>query len=204
MENAYCSVSQLESYLMTDISSSFEPFVERYIEAASRFIDNYTNREFGQKSESRYFIIKNPREILFDDIYAISSIEIYNYDESVVSRTLESSEYNLYPLNNDRGIVSKNRLVIKSGFPGLITNRKVKITGNWGVSSSASGETPRDIEFACVVLSAEAVRMGRDGGLSSSESLGDYSVSFEKVLETDTKLVNVKEVLNRYKIMEVF
>ena len=204
MENAYCSVAQLESYLMTDISKSFEPFVERYIEAASRFIDNYTNREFGQKSESRYFYTNKARELQFDDAYSISSIELYKSDESAVERTVAADEYNLYPLNNERGIYSKNKLVMKTNKVGLIVGRKVKITANFGVSASASGDTPRDIEFACVALAAEAVRMGRDGGLPASESLGDYSVSFEKVLDTDTRLVNVKEILNRYKILEVF
>jgi len=205
MTNPYCSVSQVESYLLTDISASFETFVERYIEAASRFIDNYTQREFGGfASETRYFFIDNPREINFDPAYSISSIVMYDYTNTDVQRTLATTEYDLFPLNNTEPTGnSKYMLRIKPNSVGLISGRKVGITANWGISSDGSGTVPKDIEMACIILTAETVRQGRDGGMPSSESLGEYSVNFQKILETDLKLVNVREILNRYKLITV-
>jgi hypothetical protein len=204
MTNPYCSVSQVESYLLTDISVSFEPFVERYIEAASRFIDNYTQKQFGGTSETRYYFSNDPRELCFDDVYVISSIQMYDYTGSSVQRTISSDEYDLFPLNNtEPNGFSKYMLRMKPNKVGLVMGRKIAITGNFGISSDASGSVPKDIETACVILVAETVRQGRDGGLPSSESLGEYSVNFQKILETDLKIVNVRAILDKYKILTV-
>lgn len=203
MINNYCTVAQLESYLMTDISSSFEPYVERYIESASRFIDNYTGNNFSATPETRYFISDEPRELYIDNVSIITKVELYNYSSETVERTVASTEYDLYPLNPSNGNYSKNKIVMKPNKTGLIVGRKVAVTGNFGTVANLAGDVPRDIEYACIALAAEAVRQGRDGGIPGSESLGEYNVSFQKILETDIKMVNIKEILDRYKIITV-
>lgn len=204
MQN-YTSKAKLEQYLMTDIASSMDTYVDYWIEAAENFINNYTGRKHGFKESAsasvKYFDGNGKREIIIDDFTEIDSLVILELDGDDVEWTLtegQEDDYIIYPYDDTPKY--KLMLTISSQVGAWYKgNKRIKVTAKWGYSATV----PKDIELVATILVADIIKQGRDGGVPVDETLGDYKTSFERFNNNALKLSNIKKILDRYKILEL-
>lgn len=194
---AYTSKEQIQNFLTIEINSSFDEQISSWISAVEKYIDKYTGRTFEESvEETRYFDGNGKREIDIDEFLSLSSVDITEISSDDVEISLiegKGNDFVTFPYNQIR----KFRLIltpessIASWYSGL---RRLKVSGKWGNSESV----PDDIQLAATLLVASIVERGLNGGKVSSESLGDYSVSFSD-MENSSNVLNAKNILKNYK-----
>ena len=194
---AYTDEKKVENYLGTELPSSLSQQILSWVTAVTEWIDNYTGFSFeNSASSTRYFDGSGSRELLVDKYHTLESIVTLDVDgdEDV---TIDSSGLVQYPLNT----TPKDRLYLESSasiarFPSH--RNAVKITATWGYSTTP----PEEIILAATRLLAHLLQKRLSGGKVSQESLGDYSVSFEKIDEA-AELLGVKNILDQYRNLEI-
>jgi len=200
MSLKYTTRSKVEQYLKADLSAVSSE-VENWIIAASSIIDAYVGYSFTSASSDKYYDYPK-REILFTDRFTGSpTVTIYNYDGSVFKTLTEGigKDYVIQPYNDGYA----DRIVFLSNpyyLDGLldpdeqqIGERRVKITANWGYGATV----PEDVVLACTMIVADIAEKRIKGGTPSSESLGDYSITY-KSIEGGGYFAGVKAILDHY------
>lgn len=191
----YTDKGQVENYLLIDIDNSFDTQIASWIASVDSYIDKYVGRSFGVVTEDRYFDVDCRRDdLLIDEFQSINTVQTLQRDGVSVDLTLvENTDYLTYPYNS----LPKWQIKLLRGkqisfFPE--GSKRVKINAVWG-----SGATvPDDVQLAATILLSGIIEKGLKGGQISSESLGDYTVSFSS-METLSDIMNVKSILDHYK-----
>jgi len=175
--------SKVENFLNTSIS---EDLVDK-IAWVTKFIENYTEKDFeAGVAESRYYDGDGTDTLLIDDVTSVSQVDIIDAQAvDDVEYTLDQTDdYWLYPLNKttfDR--IKLNSTGSRGIFP--IGHHRVKVTGVFAFSATV----PADIEWVATSMVAELYKMHDDSTrVISSETLGEYSVTFEKLTEKPSYL----------------
>lgn len=197
----YTNKSKISNYLMIDINASFDSQINNWISGIEAYINNYCGCEFETESASNKLYDGNgTREILIDELLTLTKIEILDEDGNV-DYTLDNDDYYwLYPAND----TPKKRIVINSANAPIgwfsKGNQNVKITGNFGYSSSV----PTDIELIATKLVAGIIgEKNLDiAGEIKSEKLGEYAVSMQDISKMANHL-EIIEVMNKYRKIEV-
>jgi hypothetical protein len=142
--NGYCSLAEFKSFArITSTDATDDGVIEDMIEAASRYIDDLTGRQFYASTETRLFSIPrgdNYRELWFDkDLLTISTLT--NGDAVVIA----STQYNLLPRNETPKFalrLKESSSVAWEDDSSGNTEFVISVAGTWGYSSSA----PDDIK----------------------------------------------------------
>lgn len=198
---AYTTKAKIENYLMIDISTAFDSQITDWISAAEEYINKYVGQKFGPTSETRYYDGSGTTELIIDTFTGSLTIEILELTGTDVEFTLTegmNSDYLIYPFND----TDKFKLIMSTNsqigyWPRGV--RRIKITGNFGVGSAV----PKDIELVATKLVADVIKQGLKGGVISSESLGDYSVTFDNTFDENSLGLEVKQILDKYKIYKL-
>lgn len=172
----YCTVPNIENYILKSIGSAFEPQVEEWMEAVEEYIDNETGRNFvaDTTANAKFFDGDNSRSILIDDAVEITEIKIGDNAALVADSDplLADGEFLLYPANK----LPITKIVLRGGIFPAAPLRCVKITGKWGYSVAA----PALIKLAATVLTAGILNYSLNGtGKIQSKTIGRYSVSYK-------------------------
>jgi hypothetical protein len=178
----YTTKENVEQYLNTTISIN----IDLFILSAEQYIDTYTGKNFKEGDEkTRYYDGNNKRELIIDDATEITSLYI---DDELMT---EGDDYLTYPYNKTPiyKLIGENRV-----FPEDYKN--IKVTGKFGYECP-----PDEIKMVATILTAGLYQATRGGGEISSEKIGDYSVSYTNGQKTDFE--NVKEILNKYRIIVI-
>jgi hypothetical protein len=139
----YITVEDLKEH-MGDIShSAKDEWMEVCIEAASRSIDHFTQRQFTTlvTAESRVFHAHRYDKIRVDDFYSTNSFVLATDpgDSGTFGTTWGTNDYELYPLNGRRGGLTvpynEIRAVRAYTFPTCTRRATVRVTAKWGFSS---------------------------------------------------------------------
>ena len=159
----YCTLQELKSYLrITD--NADDVFLALWITAASRSVDDFCGRQFGQVAapESRtYPAVYDRHEALWvteiDDLMDVTGLSIADSAATVIT------DYTLRPLN----AVAKGRPYerITTGVPGPMT-----ISGLWGWTPGSAGPT---VAKAGLLLQAARLTARRDSPFGISGSPGE-------------------------------
>ena len=190
--------AKIENYLMTNINDNFNTQITEWIDSVTKYIENYTGRVFEADTDTtKYYDGKEQEELLIDDTYAVTSVQILD-DSGDVEKTLEEglgNDYVLYPANTTQ----KNSIKLLSTacyavFPK--GNQNIKIVAKFGMASTV----PADIELVATKLVSAIIQKGLRGGEIKAEKLGDYSVSF---IEEQAEEMGVKSILDAYIIYEI-
>lgn len=197
---SYTDETKVENYLTIDIDNSFSSQVALWADAVDLYINKYVGRNFNDSgSETRFYDGNGTRELDIDDFISLTAVETLELTSDDVAHSLsegKENDYIIFPYNeNPKYRLILTRTASVQRWP--LTERRVKITGNFGVSS-----VPEDIVLAATILLAGIVEKGLKGGTILSEDLGDYSVTFKNV-DDISSVMGVKEILNRYKIYEL-
>ena len=196
----YIEKSAIENYLLVDIDGSMDVQINAWITAAQNYVEIYTGRKFeATDEETRYYDGAGGRTFYLDDIVSITSVQTLDLDGSTVDQTLvEDTDYFAYPLNDTPKHILK--LAPEGSNIGKWPKgkKRIKVTGDFGYNSTV----PEDIKLAVTQLVSAIVNVGRQGseGGISSESLGDYSVTFGSLDELAIKL-GIKPILDSYKLL---
>ena len=189
----YTNKSKIEKFLMIDIDDNLNTQIAEWIASVTKYIENYTGRVFEATVDStKYYDGNRQKELMIDDTYEITSIQILD-DSGDVDKTLEEglgNDYVAYPANTTQKnsiklLVTGCYLIFPRG------NQNIKITAKFGMASTV----PSDIELIATKLVATIVQKGLKGGEIKSEKLGDYSVTF---IEEQAEEMGVKSILDTY------
>lgn len=189
----YIQKSEVEQYLGVQINSTVDSFLETLIKYAQELIELQTGRVFEAPDpdvdQVRYYNGNGGSQISVDDIRSITSVEIDNV-------TLEEDvDFVGYPLN---AMVNTKPFTSLELISGTFTKglKNLKITGKFGYSATA----PSLIKVACLKLVGGVIKENiGDNDLKeiSSESLGEYSVSF-RAMDKISNSVDFKTILSQF------
>lgn len=147
---ATVTVSQVSS-LATATDPSDDTVLERCINAASREIDNYTQRRFYTLEETRYYTPRDACTLFTDDLVSVTSLKTDEDGDRTYEVTWAVTDYDLMPFNAPVQSIPKPYTWIEIApegnnvFPvGLA--KSVEITGAFGYSAT----TPDPINRACI------------------------------------------------------
>ena len=201
----YASITQVKNYILRDITSAFEATVTEFIGMAGKYIDNICNRSFdvvGSTPATKYYDGNDSDSLEIDDLHSLTALTVFDVGFDVSSLAL-------YPANE----TPKTLIKIKSTYaPQSASSRQpvflfdrgeqnIAVTGIWGYGT----EVPKDITLACLKIVAAIIKenFGQgDANEITSESIGDYSVNYEKVSEIAGAL-QVDELLKPYRRAKV-
>jgi hypothetical protein len=197
----YTTKAKIENLLMTDINTAFDSQINDWISAAEEYINNYTGRTFGPTTTTKYFNGSGSNEQYIDSFTGSLTIQIIESNGTDVEYTLTEgveSDYITYPYND----TTKFKLIMTTSaqigyWPK--GDKRIKITGNFGTGSTV----PKSIELATTKMVADVIKPGLKGGVIASESLGDYSVTFDNIFDDTSLGLEIKQILNQYKIFEL-
>ena len=97
---AYTDKAKLQNYLMICIADGFLAQINAWIEAADRWIDNFTGTTFEKEdTTSKLYDGDGTNEILVDDFTSLTKIEILDREGDVDETLDSSSHWYLYPAN---------------------------------------------------------------------------------------------------------
>lgn len=178
LTNAYCTLAEVKAALAITDSIDDVP-LEAAIHAASRMIDDSTNRFFYKDGTSiapvyRYFTPINPFVLPVDDLYSITSISADENFDQTYTTTWSSSDFLVEPVNNPRRgwpytrIIAIGRYIFPISFP-----QSMRINGVWGWNA-----VPSEIQAATQIQATRIFsRRQSPFGIAGSPDLGTVRLS---------------------------
>jgi len=201
MAKKYTTIEEVENYIGYDIDASFVSQVESWIEYVSDYIDKMTGRTFIAEQETRYYEVKEERDITIDGSYGspreLVVDDIANTSKSGIVLKIDGNEissdcFNLYPANS----TPKIRIVLteESGLEFTVGEQNIEVQALFGYSETV----PAPIKFAATVLTAGIIQnnLSVEGELKSV-TLGRYSATFKDEKQIND-FENAKEILDLY------
>jgi hypothetical protein len=171
--NGYCTLNELKASLRIPVSDTIDDdLLELAVEAASRDIDQASERIFYSLSDTRIFIPRDSSNTAIDDLVSVTTIKTSTSADGAFDVTWTSSDYQLMPLNGVAGgMTVPYDLIYAVGdysFPQSGQEATVEVVGTWGFSS-----VPTAIKQATVLLSARIFkRNDSPGGVMGFGDLG--------------------------------
>lgn len=167
--NGYATLAQVKAALrITD--SVDDTLLEMNIEAASRAIDEYTNRNFYNAGTAvRYYAPSDSLNVDIDDLISLTSLQTMSDDEPNYDTTWGADDYQLEPLNGIADGIAQPynhiRAVGDYTFLTLGNEATIKVTGVWGWAT-----TPIQVTQATVIQASRIYkRLDSPLGIISGE-----------------------------------
>lgn len=187
----------------SSLTTAKENVLDRIIDSATEYIENYCGRRFKKTTYSNELYDGNDSGQILLKNYPIISSESFGLDirnSALNEGGYTSVETNSYIVDYDSGVVSG-----MSGF-NFIKGRglyRASYTAGYDFDNSTtflSDTQAGDVEYAMWKLCA-AMWNKRKGSMGvSSESLGDYAVTYAKTAFEDEE---IKAILDKYSRMDV-
>ena len=175
----YTTEAKIEQYLQISIDDSISASVTDWIKWVSAYIDLFTGTTFESAVATKYYDVKESTSQLFiDNCTAITSIQLLDVDGDVEDTLTENSDFWMYPLNDaTKNEVRLDPYGLYASFP-YIGSKKVKVTGTFGTGAT----TPPEIEMVATQMVGDIINQSTSKARGKkSETLGEYSVTFEDV-----------------------
>jgi len=132
---SYCSITEVKSALEITATTD-DDVILKISEAATKAIDNYTNRSFQAETATKYFDGHIP--LWVDDLLDITTIKTDEDGDGTFENTLTvTTDYLLYPLN--KYPKTKIELSVSPTYGGFGVSKKgCEIAGLWGYGDGIS------------------------------------------------------------------
>jgi hypothetical protein len=171
----------------------YDEELERTIETASRYIDNFCNRFFyTDSSQTKYFTAIARDEVIVTDLISVTSLAVDDDGSRDYNDTWSATDYDLYPLDPKGGEpYTRIRPTPQGNYHFSLYPKGVKIVGDFGWSA-----VPAAVRGACI-LQAERLWMRREapfGIAGDSRRLGEIHL----VSELDPDVKALLESYRRY------
>ena len=174
--NGYTDLATLKlSLSITD--SVDDTWLEICVTAASRAIDNFTERVFYQVSGSRVYIPYDNFLVEIDDLATLTTLKTSTNVDGVFDQTWGTNDRQLEPLNGIAGGIPSPTTHIRAvgdyWFPTAGQEATVEVTGTFGWSA-----VPDAVEQACILQSARYFkRADSPMGVAGFDSMGVVRLS---------------------------
>lgn len=171
--NGYCTLAELKASLnITD--SIDDTALESAITAASRMIDDYTERFFYVNGSvgspvTRYYTAVDPYTINIDDITTVSEIASDDNFDRTFGTVWSTTDYMVEPINNPVKSWPYNRVLAIGAyiFPYQLP-QSVRVKGVWGWSA-----IPAEVNMAALIQSSRLFgRRQSPFGIAGSPEMG--------------------------------
>lgn len=184
--NGYCTLVEFKARGdISSIDTTRDTFIEQMVDAASRWIDHYTGRQFYAASVTRYFTAVDVYTVLVPDLLSVTALKTDADGDRIYEDTWEATDYDLMPFNDTPYQWLEVTPNGARTFPLL--NKGVEIAGSWGYASSA----PHAVREACLLYAARLyARKDAVLGVSGNSALGEITTAVpadkdvERLLQT--------------------
>jgi hypothetical protein len=176
--NAYCTLNQVKASLRIPVADTVDDtLLTLAINAASRDIDQATERQFFSTSATRIYTPQDSYITKIDDLVSLTTLKVSTGADGVFDLTFQPTDYQLEPLNGYVGGLSvpfdQIRAVGDYTYPISGGEATVQVTGVFGFTA-----VPVAIEQATVLLSARIFkRNDSPGGVMGFSDIGVIRVS---------------------------
>lgn len=184
----YCTIKQIENYLLIDIEESFEPQVEEWIAQIEKHIERETGRIFiaDEDASERIYDGDGKQELFLDESVEVSKVTIDSVEVLIAN-------YLKYPASELP--ITRIKLTDSSMLYFTKDEQNIKVEAKWG----SFVECPADISFATIVFVAGIINFsGIMEGEIKSETIGSYSVTYKEAKDWQD-FERAKEILKSYK-----
>jgi len=161
--------------------------LQRALDAASDWIENYCGRDFGDLSnglEDRTFVAGSYDRLTIPDVASVSQVRVDSTGNGAFASEVAAGAYDLYPFNVGQPGVIGNYTEIRVRSTSAVffmPGNQVRVTGVWGF-----GSTPAAVEQACILLASRYFhRLNAPFGVLESAQLG----SFGSIPEQDPDVI---------------
>lgn len=174
--NGYTDLTNLKlSLSITDTVD--DTWLEICVTAASRAIDNFTERVFYQSEGSRVFIPYDNFMVEIDDLASLTSLKTSTNVDGVFDQTWGTNDRQLEPLNGIAGGIPSPTTHIRAvgdyWFPTAGQEATVQVTGTFGWSA-----VPDAVEQACILQAARYFkRADSPMGVAGFDAMGVVRLS---------------------------
>jgi hypothetical protein len=174
--NGYATLADLKTReKITTTDTTRDAHMEQMIEAASRWIDGITGRQFYATSATYYFTARDNFSLRVTDLLSVTTLKTDLSGARAYETTWDDTDFDLCPYNTPpyQWIeVAPNGLNL---FP--LTRRGVQIAGSWGYSAT----TPDAVNEACLLVAARLYKR-KDAifGVSGVSQLGQTILRLPK------------------------
>jgi sporulation protein YlmC with PRC-barrel domain len=178
LTNAYCTLNQVKASLRIDVSDTIDDdLLELAINAASRDIDQATERQFYSTVATRIYTPQDSYITRIDDLVSLTTLKTSTGADSVFDVTWTATDYQLEPLNGLAGGIAvpydSIRAVGDYTFPISGGEATVQVTGTFGFTTA-----PVAIQQATVLLASRIFkRNDSPGGVMGFGDIGVVRVS---------------------------
>jgi hypothetical protein len=197
ISSGYVTLEEIKYKLdYTGVNAERDAYVEKLIESASRWIDDYTGRRFYAVTETRYYSPKFRDVVFVDDFLSITTLKTDNGGDRNYSNAWAETDYDLLPenaLNNSAPYMSieKTPMGVYS-FP--LGRKTVQIAGSFGFCNL--DDLPNPVYDACFLGILRLLKRNDTPlGISGSSGVGTQAVVLPK-LSADP---DITELLARYR-----
>lgn len=179
--NGYATLPQIKDWV-GETTSRLDTMLEQRVQAASRRIDNLTNRCFYQVTETRVFDACDPWKLDIDDLVSVTTLKTdENADGTFEVTWTANVDYQLHPLNPnaapEQEPYREAHAIAARSFPLRFNNRdragRVQINGVWGWPAIPDG-----VFTACLMLAGRGVgRRKSPEGVAGFGEFGPVRIS---------------------------
>ena len=186
--NGYCTLAELKASLnITDAVD--DTALEAAVTAASRMIDDYTERFFyangtSQSPVTRYYTALDAYTINVDDITTVTEIATDDNFDFTYGTVFTTSDFMVEPINNPIKAFPYNRLLAIGSyiFPYQLP-QAVRVKGVWGFTA-----VPPEVNMATLIQSSRLFgRRQSPFGIAGSPEMG--TVRLYSRLDADVEVL---------------
>ena len=158
----YIQVEELKATLEISGQTFADNDVQRAVTAASRIVDNITDRRFYADADAthvRYYTSQSATSCDIDDLSTLGAVDVDYGGQGVFSTTLtQNRDYVLEPLNaTELGVPWQRIRITQLGFQLPTFVRAVRVTGQFGWTS-----VPEDIKAATGLVASRLLKRSRE------------------------------------------
>jgi len=190
MPKGYCTKNDIERYMLVDIDSSFNTQINDWIGVVENMIDNFTGRKFiADTTYSKKIYDGDGTDILLiDDFVALQKIEMG--DPADVKDLIPATDYHTYPNNK----LPQYKIIYDSIFS--LDEQNIDVYAKWGYSVAC----PADIKLAATILASLIIENAWESqDETENESIGTYSITYNKSSNNDDKFNQAMNILKYYR-----
>lgn len=176
--NAYCTLNQVKASLRIPVADTVDDaLLNLAINAASRDIDQATERQFFSTTATRIYTPQDSYITLIDDLTTLTTLKVSSAANGVFDLTFKATDFQLEPLNGIAGGITVPFNAIRAvgdfTFPISGGEATVQVAGVFGFTA-----VPVAIEQATVLLASRIFkRNDSPGGVMGFGDIGVVRVS---------------------------
>ena len=187
----YTTQEKIEAYLGRDITDDELVILNDVIETVTKFINDYTNRTWGNTvTEPRTFDGSGNKELFLPNFTDVTKIELLDTLGGAVLELDVPDSVVYYPINETVYTSIRRR---SGTFPRR--PHSVRITATWG-----SGALPNPVSLSATMLAANYLSTKKDNLTGfKKESIEGYSYELLSGAESSEKVSKALSYLGSYK-----